>query len=338
MRNSNVRELPASRAGSASRRIARERQRDFVKRTWRPLLALVVLGLVLTPLVALIAPAALDGLIVGAWIASVLWFVGIVVVLFTGSGAQLMGGVAERWTADELRRLRSSGWQSHHSVRLLQRGDIDHLAVGPAGVVVLETKWRSGDWDPTDPDSWATQKGERQLVEGMRRVNLWLKRHAGSAMTHAILVAWGTDSFDITTLPSGIVIVPGADLREYLSGLAAGELDEDRRAAVHAEIERQIARRQTADDERGERITPALSDSLMHLAGKALAALAGAFAAGWAVVAIATWPALALLFAAAMAGLWVARGWALVRSFAVGFTAGLVVTVGWVTLVLLGAS
>lgn len=54
-----------------------------------------------------------------------------------------MGGFAEQFTEDELRKLRRAGWHVTSNIPF-ENCDVDHVAIGPAGVVVLETKWTSG--------------------------------------------------------------------------------------------------------------------------------------------------------------------------------------------------
>ena len=60
-----------------------------------------------------------------------------------GASRQEMGGFAEQWTEHEIRKLRRSGWRVVSNIPF-ERCDVDHVAIGPAGVVVLETKWSDG--------------------------------------------------------------------------------------------------------------------------------------------------------------------------------------------------
>jgi hypothetical protein len=54
-----------------------------------------------------------------------------------------IGADGERRTARRLRRLQREGWIVHHSV-LAERGDRDHIIVGPRGIFLLDTKQRRG--------------------------------------------------------------------------------------------------------------------------------------------------------------------------------------------------
>jgi hypothetical protein len=53
------------------------------------------------------------------------------------------GADGEKKTAWRLRRLERQGWIVHHSV-MAQRGDRDHIVVGPRGVFLLDSKQRRG--------------------------------------------------------------------------------------------------------------------------------------------------------------------------------------------------
>jgi hypothetical protein len=64
-----------------------------------------------------------------------------------------MGAAAEQWTASELRPLRRLGWRIVNHFSLRASMDIDHVMVGPGGVVAVETKWSAQGWtlDPPEP-------------------------------------------------------------------------------------------------------------------------------------------------------------------------------------------
>jgi hypothetical protein len=141
-----ARELAGDRrAGTAPRLIARRAQQEYLKRNGARL-ASGGIGL----LVAALVPAwflptdLLRGVIVGAAVVGVPALLWNFVVQATGTGSAMMGEQAELWTASELRKNREDRLLNHVS---LAYGDIDHLVVGPRGVVVIETKWSSQPWD-----------------------------------------------------------------------------------------------------------------------------------------------------------------------------------------------
>jgi len=124
---------------------------------------------------------------------------------------------AEQWTAQELRRLRRRGWKvvSH---TIPKYGDIDHIAVGPGGLLVLETKWRS---DPSDFDDqgWLTA-GCRKLSENARLVRLSLQARLQDAPTRTAFVCWSPSGSSGSRFEpvevEGVAVIPGPKFRAWL--------------------------------------------------------------------------------------------------------------------------
>jgi hypothetical protein len=105
------------------------------------------LGLFAAIGIALLAPnELLRGALFGAvltWWSCALWF--LVVQATGGAAPRLMGADGESWTAEAVRPLRRDGWRLVNDV-FLTAGNIDHVLVGPAGIVVLESKWSFSPW------------------------------------------------------------------------------------------------------------------------------------------------------------------------------------------------
>lgn len=130
-----------ARAGRRVRDQRRRTQWDYVRRHWNLLGTGVALGGLATALVTYIAPNTfLRGAVVGAGVVVVLGGIAFTVFVFTGSGSQTMGAIAETWTSSELRPLRKHGWRLIDHV-FYRYADADHLLVGPGGAIVVETKW-----------------------------------------------------------------------------------------------------------------------------------------------------------------------------------------------------
>ena len=112
---------------------------------------------VIIPLLSLTATFGLAvGIIFGSAGLLPLWF-GILLALGTGIGLVILarrqqslvygyfkGARGEEITASELARL-SGDWTVFNGLQLPDGGDIDHVAVGPQGVFVIETKHWSGE-------------------------------------------------------------------------------------------------------------------------------------------------------------------------------------------------
>jgi hypothetical protein len=75
-------------------------------------------------------------------------------------------------------------------VSLDGRGDVDHVLVGPAGVLVVETKWTAAVWDISKPEP-ALLKGLQYVEDRARQFTRWheIKRHGGLEAV-PVLVVW----------------------------------------------------------------------------------------------------------------------------------------------------
>lgn len=205
----------ASRAGTYARERARAMHHGVLRRDW-PVLFGVVLAL---PLVALlpalfIASPFGRGVIIGASAS-----VGVAVACFlvrdlASAAPRAAGGRAESWTAAELRPPRRGDVRILHHVQL-GCGDLDHVAVGPWGMVLLETKWSSWPWrlDGTDErlDDMVAALNRRA-----RQLRLWapVKRHNVSVVP--VLVLWGAvETFEESSvLMDGVTVIPGVALAQ----------------------------------------------------------------------------------------------------------------------------
>lgn len=142
----------------------------------------------------------------------------------TGMTSRRLGIMAEQWTADELHRLDKASWNVIHHVMLVHR-DIDHVAVGPPGVIAIETKFRSS-WERVDLDLMARDVvRQRRDVAGRARQNVDDVR--------CVVAMWGPNVGEATQL-HGVVFVPGKDLGERLRNAAPRFDDAQRVSAVDA--------------------------------------------------------------------------------------------------------
>ena len=176
----------------------------------------LVVGIALAGLTEFL-PSWARGFVAGVWLASVVWFLVFLVVQLSGTASLMMGTTAEQWTAQELRKLRPRGWKvvSH---TIPKYGDIDHIAIGPGGLLVVETKWRS---DPTafDDQDWLTAEC-RKLSENARLIRLSLQARLQDAPTRTAFVCWSPGgSSDRRSEPvemEGMTVVSGPGLSAWL--------------------------------------------------------------------------------------------------------------------------
>ena len=119
---------------------------------------------------ALFVPSAFgQGLLIGGGVVAAAAVVAFWVVEVTGTSGMMMGDLAEQWTADELRKLRRSGWKTVNHVALTVR-DVDHVLVGPDGTFAVETKWSAQEWALGGE---RVRAACRQAATGARRLSTW---------------------------------------------------------------------------------------------------------------------------------------------------------------------
>jgi hypothetical protein len=211
--------LVEDRAGRYPRRLARERQKAVLRASWPRLLGVFLVGFAAVGLTVLL-PRWTRDFVAGAWLATVVCALVFVVVLSSGTAPTMMGATAEQWTAQELRVLRRRGWRvlSH---TMPTYGDIDHIAVGPGGLVVLETKWRSDPLALDDPESIRAEC--EQVRERTRLIRLALQSRLQGAPTRSVIVYWGPGRIVQSRLDplevSGVTVLVGPMLRDWLASI-----------------------------------------------------------------------------------------------------------------------
>lgn len=99
-----------------------------------------------------------------------------------------LGGLGERHVAEQLQPLTAKGWTLFHDVPKVEEGgreNIDHLLVGPQGLVVVETKTRSKPGkDSSRKDAvrfdgeklhWPSYPNDAKPVKQVKRCAEWLQ-------------------------------------------------------------------------------------------------------------------------------------------------------------------
>jgi hypothetical protein len=115
-----------------------------VRRAWPAVLGIPLISVCLAPLVLLV-PHWARQFALGVILSSGVWASVLFVTVMSGTVPQYAGGLAEQFTATELRALRRRQWHLANGV-MLKKGDIDHVVVGPGGVLVVESKYSSSGW------------------------------------------------------------------------------------------------------------------------------------------------------------------------------------------------
>jgi hypothetical protein len=125
----------------------------------------------------------------------------------------------EESTARELRRLRRHGWRVIHNLQFAY-GDVDHIAVGPGGVAVIEPKAGNADWqwhvDHGIPGQWLGQ-----VRKNGQRVQALIKQLSGHEVAVQMFIAtWINDEPHVLELLTPTVSqLPGGQLAECLRAL-----------------------------------------------------------------------------------------------------------------------
>lgn len=325
------------RAGRFARGQARRQHRAFVRRRWRLLLLVAAIGAVTTAVPAYLLNAQLGrGVVIGVGLAGNVGFLAYWVSALTGTAPLLMGELAEQWTASELRALRGEGWRLVNHFGLTS-GDIDHVLVGPAGIVVVETKWSASGWDE-DWNLEVVRKAAAQAAMDAHRIGLWLK-HLEVPAPLSLVVLWGGDAEVLPARPQGRSgLAHGSDLRDRLRALPAGALSEQKVQQVWTRLDEQVRRRDPHEASQHP-VPPSLRRVTAHVGVAVIVGLLGFLAVAEVLTTTGSvWIGLA---AAAAAGVivWPLRRFARPRVVATGLLAGLaaagilvVVSFGAVTL------
>jgi nuclease-like protein len=160
------------RAGQWARAQVRQRQWRFVRRRWRVLATAVVIAAAATAVLAALLHSDFQrGFVIGTAFAGTSGALTVLVMQAAGTAPTTMGAIAEQWTASELRPLRRAGWRIINHVAL-QKWDIDHVLVGPGGVIAVETKWSGGGWT-LDPQDIRILRAADQVRKNARDLSLW---------------------------------------------------------------------------------------------------------------------------------------------------------------------
>ena len=169
----------------------------WLRRAWPIVVVAAGLPVVASLPLAYTRHGAARGAVVGFAAASGVALAVGVTVLLSGAADRIMGVLGETFTADDLRALRREGWKVVHGLSLDEDWDIDHVAVGPGGVLVIETKWSANPWPLAGGGPAFMQKQldrtRSQAKRGKRRVAELLEGSVDSDAINAVAVLWSAD-------------------------------------------------------------------------------------------------------------------------------------------------
>lgn len=230
------------RAGGWARRKARARRRELLRTHRRGLSVLCAVILALAFISVAVAGALgnanLAWFIAGAFYGALLVFwVVLFELLDPVSRHWIQGAEGEELTGRELGRIRRQGWRVVHNLHL-QAGDIDHIAIGPGGIVAIETKCPNADWSWL-AKSGTPQKWARQAKSSAFRTRSLVRQHCGlSVEVPPLVVVWARGIVESEPVRvDGVRFVHGTELADLLSGMRA-MLSDDEVQRVHQSLER----------------------------------------------------------------------------------------------------
>jgi hypothetical protein len=299
------RRLTSGRAGAQSQRFASERLDRFVRANLLGLTIAVGFVIALSAGIWFLLDSrpGMQGLVAGAVVGAGFAMLYHWCVIASGATAGTMGHAAEEWTDSELRRLSSKGWRHvNHLIIKAGSGDIDHVAVGPDGVIVVETKWRSHEEDVDELSDWmasALKQAQRNRQQVVQLLN-WQRRDP--LLVQALVVLWGPDVSHHSAeavLAAGVNVTAGQNLRDDLAALGDERLSPDEVEEVYTKLKKRIAERDTWEQKNLPTVPPTVQQRAARWVRGSIAAWVGLYLSlltlrlgWWSIAAIAVLAAL----------------------------------------------
>jgi hypothetical protein len=303
--------------------------RDFSAQFWW-LLALMPFGFVLVfvPL-ALKTEGAVRGAVIGGAAVSGIWFDVLIALVWTGAASKFMGASGEAWTSEVLRELGRDGWRLVNNITLNNWGDVDHVLVGPGGVLVVESKWSANRWPVNGhgPRFMESQKknAASQVQRNAKDVVDWLGASGITIPVMSLAVFWTgarkSGSGWEQWRNKSTILVNGPSLRSWIeTELPRDGVDKETVDRVYSRLGQRADEQDQADIDAGKSIPPTVRSLATEWAIKPMAGLVLAvyaisptrFAHDWHI-------AFAAAATAAGLGLWAFR-FKSIRGIAVGWT------------------
>jgi len=242
------------RVGRHSRKLAWGQVKSFVRPNWKIVLVLLFLPVGGSLLLSFRMKGAERWIFVGAFGASGPWLVAILIILWTGVGNTLMGLEGENYTAEVLRKFRIHGWFLVNGIKIKRTADIDHVLIGPAGLLVIESKWSHNPW-PTSGQNKTFMTGalERAISQALRNrmdVEWRFKKDLAGITVKAVCVLWSSEYSESEPLwfeYRGVLVIFGPALNSWLKNLTEIALDEPGIERLLKVIEHQALSRDAYD-------------------------------------------------------------------------------------------
>lgn len=261
----------AGRIGQYARDSAWKKILTFTKRNKKALAVTFVMPLVVSlPVLPFIRESG-RWFIVGVAGISGPWLAVVMTILWSGVADTLMGLDAETSTSNIFKTLRRQGWVVANGLMTEKNGDIDHVVVGPAGILIVESKWSQHRWPM---NGYYNKRVSRTLEEAVTQVlrnradfELQFAKVLGDVVIQPVCVLWSSEdsSKDAESLQWGDVsLVRGPALESWLKELSEVKLTQHEIDRLIREIEAHSNQRHLEDLANSKSHRPTLSTFFMR--------------------------------------------------------------------------
>lgn len=246
----------AERVGRYARNIVWDQVSAFIRRQWKFVLTMALVPVLISLPIPFIFKSISLSFQISAALIMGLWADSIFILLYSGAATTLMGLDGESRTADILRGFRKQGWTLINGIKIKSRSDVDHVLVGPGGVLVFETKWSHNAWPASDKGRTSMSSQLSKAVDQALSNKNLIKWRFGKSLegvdVRAVCVLWSAeDSSDLPQVfdSGSVTIVRGPALFGWLNQLVVTPLEKLRIDSIIAEIERQALSRDELERE-----------------------------------------------------------------------------------------
>ena len=156
--------------------------------------------------------------------------------LFDGTYHLVKGLDAERWTSKDLRKLLGQDWHVVDWVSF-KFHDVDHVVVGPGGVIAVETKATDSKLDLSGRGQTRALEWMDQAFDGSRSVRLLLQSFGYRLPVSPLVVVWGSE-ISGTPLMGDVPVLRPRELEAQVAGWrnAPGQLTREQVDDIHAKL------------------------------------------------------------------------------------------------------
>ena len=170
----------------------------------------------------------------------------IFLLLFSGASSSYLGNFGEVSTAEVLWKFEKSGWFLVNGLLLNPKWDIDHVLVGPAGVILIETKWSADSWPIAVPGKTFMKKRIDDAVKQARSNKYDLLKEFNSILFHVdvlpICVLWSLKNpSNLSWTQQGeVTVIPGHKLEAWFKEQTNVKLTSEKVKQIWSALEAKV--------------------------------------------------------------------------------------------------